>query len=410
MEHITKVKDLYEQTVSMISQSEESWKDFLECMGRLYQLDFLNTCMVYVQRPDATVLAGFEQWMELNLPVMRGSKGIAVFPSKLFGENVTHVFDVSDTKGKGVRPWNWTVNGTNRRKLAKMLFPEIYEKEKKFKNSLNTFTRTYVWVMIKGEDGISKTLERLKTLTRTEASAEEMEITQFIVNSTLYAVESRCGFTDRELDFSLISQYRNEEILYRAGRLISHLSGKVLFEISKTMKNIDLERSEYYGRDHRNPVQGSGRPAVSRIGGNHERGEGNGSPEQIRKDGGQGFTGERSGPVRDDAAVGNASSENAGSTGTGGDTARPDLGESGQSMDGTGQRESIRYHEDDKPEDTGGYGSRGGSDQGNHPSDEITETQQPDKEIPDEPKQEEGTAEAVPFTLSDIQPGKLPQR
>ena len=43
MEHITKVKDLYEQTVSMISQSEESWKDFLECMGRLYQLDFLNT-------------------------------------------------------------------------------------------------------------------------------------------------------------------------------------------------------------------------------------------------------------------------------------------------------------------------------------------------------------------------------
>lgn len=144
MEHITKVKDLYEQTVSMISQSEESWKDFLECMGRLYQLDFLNTCMVYAQRPDATVLAGFEQWMELNLPVMRGSKGIAVFPSKLFGENVTHVFDVSDTKGKGVRPWNWTVNGTNRRKLAKMLFPEIYEKEKKFKNSLNTFTRTYV--------------------------------------------------------------------------------------------------------------------------------------------------------------------------------------------------------------------------------------------------------------------------
>lgn len=407
MEHITKVKDLYEQTVSMISQSEESWKDFLECMGRLYQLDFLNTCMVYAQRPDATVLAGFEQWMELNLPVMRGSKGIAVFPSKLFGENVTHVFDVSDTKGKGVRPWNWTVNGTNRRKLAKMLFPEIYEKEKKFKNSLNTFTRTYVWIMIKGEDGISKTLERLKTLTRAEESAEEMEITQFIVNSTLYAVESRCGFTDRELDFSLISQYRNEEILYRAGRLISHLSGKVLFEISKTMKNIDLERSEYYGRDYRNPVQGSGRPAVSRIGRNHERGEGHGNPEQIRKDGGQGFTGERSGPVRDDAAVGNASSENAGSAGTGGNAARGDRGQSGEDMDGTGQGESIRHHENDKPADTGRDGSRGGSDQGGHPSDEVTETKHLHREIPDGPRPEEGTAEAVPFALSDIRLGEI---
>ena len=135
MEHITKVKDLYERTVTMISESEENWREFLECMGRLYQLDYLNTCMVYAQRPDATVLAGFDEWMELNLPVMRGSRGIAIFPSKLFGENVTHVFDVSDTKGPGVRPWNWTVNGTNRRKLAKMLFPEIYEKEKKF--SLN---------------------------------------------------------------------------------------------------------------------------------------------------------------------------------------------------------------------------------------------------------------------------------
>lgn len=66
MEHITKVKDLYERTVTMISESEENWREFLECMGRLYQLDYLNTCMVYAQRPDATVLAGFDEWMELK--------------------------------------------------------------------------------------------------------------------------------------------------------------------------------------------------------------------------------------------------------------------------------------------------------------------------------------------------------
>ena len=412
MEHITKVKDLYERTVTMISESEENWREFLECMGRLYQLDYLNTCMVYAQRPDATVLAGFDEWMELNLPVMRGSRGIAIFPSKLFGENVTHVFDVSDTKGPGVRPWNWTVNGTNRRKLAKMLFPEIYEKEKKFKNSLNTFTRTYVWFMIREEDGISKTLQRLKVLTGAEAELEEMEITRFIVDSALYAVESRCGVTDGELDFSLISRYQNEEILYRAGRLVSHLSGKVLFEISKTMKTIDLERSAYYGRDYRNSVQGSGRHSISRVGGNYERGNGNGNTGQVRQDGSQRPAGERSGPVRDDASVGNASSENAGSTGAGGNAARRDRGETGTGMDGTGQRESIRYHENDGPADTGRDGSRGRSDQGSHSSDEITKTQQPEdmpqeKPKQEEQKQEEGTALAVPFALSDIQPGEV---
>ena len=53
----------------------------------------------------------------------------------IFGEGVTHVYDIQDVKGQGIRPWNWQVNGTNRRLLARELFPEIYEQEKKF--SLN---------------------------------------------------------------------------------------------------------------------------------------------------------------------------------------------------------------------------------------------------------------------------------
>ncbi len=76
------------ETIHWISESEDSWKNFLSCMGRLYQLDFLNTCMVYAQRPDASVLAGYDAWLEMDLPVARGSKGIAVFPSKIFGKEL----------------------------------------------------------------------------------------------------------------------------------------------------------------------------------------------------------------------------------------------------------------------------------------------------------------------------------
>ena len=60
MKHITKVRELYEETIQWISESDASWKEFLVCMGRLYQLDFLNACMVYAQRPDASVLAAGE--------------------------------------------------------------------------------------------------------------------------------------------------------------------------------------------------------------------------------------------------------------------------------------------------------------------------------------------------------------
>ena len=381
MSHITNVKELYEKTIAAISRNEDSWKDFLRCMGRLYQLDFLNTCMVYGQRPGATVLAGFDTWKEMDLPVRYGSKGIAIFPSKLFGQNVKYVFDVTDTCGTGVRPWNWSVNGTNRRQLARMLFPDIYEKEKKFKKSLNAFTRTYVWSMIEGDDGITEMLERLQTLTGTDLSIQEMDITQFIVNSAVYAVESRCGITDREMDLSLISKYQNEEILYRAGRLISHLSGRALFEISKSMKAIDLERREYYARDYRNS-------------------ESAGGAEQVRQDGSQESAGERSGPVRNDAPDRNTSSENAGSRETGGENARRSGREPAESMDEGGTRRSLRHHENDKPADTGGDGSRRDRAEGSHSSEQITEVQSKEN-------MEEGTAEAVPFSLSDIQPGEI---
>ena len=103
MKHITKVRELYEETIHWISESEDSWKNFLSCMGRLYQLDFLNTCMVYAQRPDASVLAGYDAWLEMDLPVARGSKGIAVFPSKIFGEGE---WDKPQTAGKGAVPGN----------------------------------------------------------------------------------------------------------------------------------------------------------------------------------------------------------------------------------------------------------------------------------------------------------------
>lgn len=348
--------------------------------------------MVYAQRPNATILAGFDAWKELNLPVMRGSKGIAIFPSKLFGENVTHVFDVSDTRGRGVRPWNWMVNSTNRRELAKHLFPEIYAQEKNFKNSLNTFTRTYVWSMIETEDGILKTLQRLKILTGEELPEKEMEITRLIADSALYAVESRCGITDREMDLSLIGRYQEEEVLYRTGRLVSHLSGKVLFEISKAMKAIDMERRQYYGRDYRNSVQGSGRNPVSGIRPGDERRQGAVESEQVRQDGSEGSAGERSGEVRNVTAVGDALSEDERSRSAGGDAARTDHGEAHAGLDGTGEHRPIRHHEDDQPADAGGYGSHETGDRGSHSSDKI-KTEEPEK----------GAALPVPFSLSEIQ-------
>ena len=401
MKHITKVRELYEETIHWISESEDSWKNFLSCMGRLYQLDFLNTCMVYAQRPDASVLAGYDAWLEMDLPVARGSKGIAVFPSKIFGEGVTHVYDIQDVKGQGIRPWNWQVNGTNRRLLARELFPEIYEQEKKFKNSLDAFTRTNVWFMIEEEDEILKSLQKLAVLTGEGQEVKENQITEFLVNSVCYAVESRCGIRDDTLDFSFICGFsENEEVLYRTGRLVSHLSGRIVLQIARTMKNIDLERRQYYGRDRRNPVQGNEWHTDTSLRGRDERGEDAGVPEPLRQDRSTGNEENGPGTIRNDAPVRETDGETYENPDRSGGIPRETGRKSFEDLDQRGQDRPLQHVGNDQPSDTGGYGSAETGYGGDHsPQDRI-------KQEKTEKDTGKGTASAVPFLSGEIEPAQ----
>ena len=401
MKHITKVRELYEETIHWISESEDSWKNFLSCMGRLYQLDFLNTCMVYAQRPDASVLAGYDAWHEMDLPVARGSKGIAVFPSKIFGEGVTHVYDIQDVKGQGIRPWNWQVNGTNRRLLARELFPEIYEQEKKFKNSLDAFTRINVWLMIEEEDEILKSLQKLAVLTGEGQEVKENQITEFLVNSVCYAVESRCGIRDDTLDFSFICGFsENEEILYRTGRLVSHLSGRIVLQIARTMKNIDLERRQYYGRDRRNPVQGNEWRTDTSLRGRDERGEDAGVPEPLRQDRSTGNEENGPGTIRNDAPVRETDGETYENPDRSGGIPRETGRKSSEDLDQRGQDRPLQHVGNDQSSDTGGYGSTETGYGGDHSAQDRIKREKTEKDT------EKGTASAVPFSSGEIEPAQ----
>ena len=73
--------------------------------------------MIFLQRPDATVVAGFNRWKALGRFVRKGEKGIAIFAlcryktkvetdageeqtvKQIRGFRVVHVFDISQTEG-----------------------------------------------------------------------------------------------------------------------------------------------------------------------------------------------------------------------------------------------------------------------------------------------------------------------
>lgn len=98
--------------------SSEAWGQMLRVAGRFHRYSPNNVLLITVQRPDATLVAGYRAWAQLGRQVQRGERGIAILAPvirkvdvtdapesdegtrKLRGFRVTHVFDVSQTDGK----------------------------------------------------------------------------------------------------------------------------------------------------------------------------------------------------------------------------------------------------------------------------------------------------------------------
>jgi hypothetical protein len=96
--------------------SSESWAQMLTVAARFHRYSPNNVLLISVQRPEATLVAGYRTWQQLGRQVLRGEQGIAILapvvtradpePDQettdkvLRGFRVTHVFDLSQTDGK----------------------------------------------------------------------------------------------------------------------------------------------------------------------------------------------------------------------------------------------------------------------------------------------------------------------
>jgi antirestriction protein ArdC len=95
----------------------EDWARMLKTAAKFYRYSFHNQLLIFLQRPDATLVAGFRKWKTLGRSVMKGEKGLAIFaPCKyrtkieddngdektlqeIRGFRVVYVFDISQTEG-----------------------------------------------------------------------------------------------------------------------------------------------------------------------------------------------------------------------------------------------------------------------------------------------------------------------
>ena len=114
---------------------------YLDTLSKFHRYSFGNCMLIAIQKPDATLVAGFHRWKELHRWVKKGETGISILaplvmrkkaasespdesdePEKrdakaLRGFRVVYVFDVSQTEGKDLPSFGATEGDPGERLL-----------------------------------------------------------------------------------------------------------------------------------------------------------------------------------------------------------------------------------------------------------------------------------------------------
>ena len=105
-------------------EKDETFSAFLRTMGRFHSYSWGNCALIWSQRPEATLVAGFHGWKKQGRNVKRGEKGIAILvpmyckpreaeaegDEPLPGRTVFktgYVFDVAQTEGRDLETTNF---------------------------------------------------------------------------------------------------------------------------------------------------------------------------------------------------------------------------------------------------------------------------------------------------------------
>ncbi|NLB36023.1 MAG: hypothetical protein GX824_01780, partial [Clostridiales bacterium] len=75
---IVEVMEQLEQGIINTMDSEK-YKAFLKMQSSFHSYSFNNAMLIFLQRPDATMVAGYQTWIKkFERNVMRGEKGITI--------------------------------------------------------------------------------------------------------------------------------------------------------------------------------------------------------------------------------------------------------------------------------------------------------------------------------------------
>ena len=83
-EKLKEITDRLEQGITELFDSER-YKEYLRVMSKFHNYSFNNTLLIAMQKPDASLIAGFSAWKNnFGRNVMKGQKGIKILAPSPF--------------------------------------------------------------------------------------------------------------------------------------------------------------------------------------------------------------------------------------------------------------------------------------------------------------------------------------
>lgn len=89
------------------------WLKFLMFFNRVHNYSTRNIVRIFLQRPDATMVANSDVWAKAGRKIKRGEKGIKILSPVIVGKGrpmryeTSYVFDVSQTYGNALPKYRW---------------------------------------------------------------------------------------------------------------------------------------------------------------------------------------------------------------------------------------------------------------------------------------------------------------
>lgn len=257
---LEEIKNQLDQGIQELMKSE-NFQKWLKFLSSFHSYSFNNTILIYMQRPDATLVKGFNEWKKHGRFVTKGAKAIKVLApligkkkekeetdneekekKVLYGFRYVNLFDVSDTKGEELpAPAVKLLEGDGEQEKAllqewiqKIEIPVVFENTGEA-NGYYHLIRHYIAI----HEGRS-TIQQLKTLIHEYAhhllhakgakfEQESSRIREAQAEAVAYVVMNHFGYETGDYSFGYIAGWSEDiHIMKRIGSDIVTCSHQII--------------------------------------------------------------------------------------------------------------------------------------------------------------------------------------